>query len=316
MARLPEFFLVGAPKAGSTALWRFLDAHPEVWMSPIKEPNYFAREVREENFEAGLRRRVELERRELRAYFDAPVLAKRAGGIISAWEDYVRLFAEAGDKKAAGEASVCYLWSATAAELIAETIPQAKILVLLRDPAERAFSEYLQGVSNGSVRWSFREQIERNLCDKSGKLSVHFPFLELGLYSGQVERYIERFGKNVWIGFYDDFRERPAEVFAEICRFVGVKDDVRADLTRRYNEAEPPRFAGVAWAKRSGVWERAARLAPKRVRPVVRKALTKRPGTVRMEARDRAMLVDFYREDIEKLEGMVGRSLEGWLRVE
>ena len=316
MERLPEFFLVGAPKAGTTALWRLLDAHPEVWMSPVKEPNYFALEVREENFEAGLRRRMERERRSLRKYLDAPVLGKRAGGIVREWEDYLRLFAGAGDRKAAGEASVCYLWSATAAELIAEKIPRAKILILLRDPAERAFSEYLQGVSNGSVRWSFREQIERNLRDRSGRISVHFPFLELGLYAGQVGRYRERFGKNVWIGFYDDFRERPAEVFAEICRFVGVSDDVPADFTRRHNEAEPPRFADVGWMKRSGVWDRAARLMPPKARPVVRKALTRAPGTVRMGARDRATLVDFYREDIGKLEEMVGRSLKGWLRVE
>jgi hypothetical protein len=316
MARLPDFFLAGAPKAGTTALWRFLDAHPEVWMSPVKEPNYFALEVREENFEAGLRRRMERERRSLRKYLDAPMLGMRAGGIVREWEDYLRLFAGAGDKKAAGEASVCYLWSATAAERIWETIPRAKILILLRDPAERAFSEYLQGVSNGTIRWSLREQIERNLRDKSGKISVHFPFLELGLYAGQVTRYVERFGKNVWIGFYDDFRERPAEVFAEICRFVGVKDDVPADFTRRYNEAEAPRFAGMGWMKRSGVWARAARLVPPKVRPVVRKALTRRPGTARMEARDRAVLVDFYTEDIRKLEGIVGRSLEAWLRVE
>ncbi len=316
MARLPEFFLVGAPKAGTTALWRFLKDHPDVWMSPVKEPNYFALEIREENFEPGLRRWVERTQRNFRKYLDAPVLERRAGGIVTEWEDYLRLFSGAGEKKAAGEASVCYLWSATAAERIAEKIPQAKILMLLRDPAERAYSEYLQGISNGSIRCSFREQIQRCLRDKSGQMSAHFPFLEFGLYAGQVERYRKRFGKNVWIGFYDDFRERPAEVFADICRLVGVRDDVPMDFTRRYNEAEPPRLPGVGWMKWSGVWERAARVVPARVRPVLRKALTRRPGTVPMEARDRAMLVDFYREDIGKLEGTVGRSLEGWLRVE
>jgi hypothetical protein len=316
MARLPDFFLVGAPKAGTTALWRFLQAHPEVWMSPVKEPNYFAREIRVENFEPGLRRRVEKAQRKFRKYLDAPVLDRRAGGIVTEWEDYLRLFAGAGGRKAAGEASVCYLWSSTAAEGIAGKIPQAKIFMLLRDPAERAYSEYLQGISNGSIRWSFQEQIQRYLRDKSGQMSAHFPFLEFGLYAEQVERYRKRFENNVWIGFYDDFRERPADVFAGVCRFVGVREDVPMDFIRRYNEAEPPRFSVVGAMKWSGVWERAARVVPSRVRPVIRKALTRRPGTVRMEPRDRAMLVDFYREDIRNLEGIVGRSLEAWLRVD
>ncbi len=190
------------------------------------------------------------------------------------------------------------MWSPTAPIRIAETVPDAQILVMLRDPAERAFSQYLQGVSNGAIRWSFREHIERNLRDNSKRISVHYPFLEFWRYACQIGAYLERFWKNVRIGFYEDFRDRPREVFRNICRFLGVDEEFSPDMQRRHMEAEAPGWRAVSWLKRSGLWERAARVTPGRLRPFVRRALRRRPGGVRMEAEERRMLVDYCREDI------------------
>ena len=142
MLKLPNFFLVGAPKAGTTSLYHYLDQHPQIYMSPIKEPHYFSTEIREKNCEPELRRMMARDKAALREYLAGPMRQKRFGGIVERWEDYLGLFDDAEDQPALGEASVCYLWSRTAPQEIAGRIPRARILVMLRDPADRAFSQY------------------------------------------------------------------------------------------------------------------------------------------------------------------------------
>ena len=313
--RTPNFFIAGAPKAGTTSLYSYLDQHPEVYMSAIKEPNFFAGEVREENFDPKTRRAMARDRRDLRKFLSGPMDDKRFGGIVTAWEDYCRLFSNAGNELALGEASVCYLWSPTAPERIAEKIPDAKILVMLRDPAERAYSQYLHGLSNGAIRWSFREHIQRNLRHGSTRFCVHYPFLEFGLYAEQLRGYLERFGQNVWVGFHQDFQERPLEIYRDICRFLGIGEEFSPNMDRRHLESQVPRLNSVGWLKRSGFWQSAAPMVPSSVRPLARRMLIRRPGTDRMDAADRSYLVDFYREDICKLAGLLGRDLTCWLRA-
>src|SRR5689334_12796832 len=126
--RLPNFFLAGVPKSGSTSLHRYLQQHPDVYMSPIKEPHYFADEVRLENFGDDFRRRAEPMQQVLRDYLAGPMTTGCSAGPVSEWPDYVRLFRHASVEKAVGEASVCYLWSQTAARNIAARIPDAKML--------------------------------------------------------------------------------------------------------------------------------------------------------------------------------------------
>jgi hypothetical protein len=302
MPRLPNFFIVGAPKTGTTSLYHYLDQHPEIYMSAIKEPHYFAAEIREENCDPNLRRTMARENRALREFLSGPMREKRFGGIIADWEDYVRLFANATNESALGEASVCYLWSPTAPARIVERIPDAKILVMLRDPADRAFSQYL------------REHIQRNLRHCSGQFNVHYPFLEFGLYSEQLGRYLERFGQNVWVGFHEDFKNHPMEVFQSICRFLGVASEFSPDMAHQHLEAQVPRMATIGWLKRSSFWQAAARVTPPSLRPLIRRRLIRRPGATRMDPVDRHYLLDFYREDIRKLASLLGRNLDGWLR--
>jgi Sulfotransferase family len=308
MPRLPNFFIVGAPKAGTTSLYWYLDQHPQVYMSPIKEPNFFASEIRERNFDPKLRR-------SLRKSLSGPAGEKRPFDIVADWEDYIRLFANAAEESALGEASVCYLWSPTAPERIAERIPHAKIIAMLRDPAERAFSQYLHGLGSGVIRCTFREYIQRSLHRRSELISVHYPFLEFGLYSNQLSRYLERFGRNVWIGFHEDFKSRPLDVLNDICRFLEVADEFSPNMDRQHREAQVPRLSSIGLLKRSGLWRAAANITPSRLRPHIRRALTRGPGTTRMDPADRRYLVDFYREDIGKLARIVARDLDAWLLV-
>ena len=278
MPRLPNFFMVGAPKAGTTSLYHYLDQHPEIFMSPIKEPNLFATEIRMENLSDELRGDAEEDRRELEEYLRGPMLEKRFGGMISEWADYQKLFQNAKGEKAVGEASVCYLWSKTAAANIRERIPQAKIIMMLRDPCEIAFSLYLQSVAGGHIRGSFRETIEACRRNTSEKFSIVYPFLELGLLHEQVERFLDAFPReNVLILYYEEYRERPSEVFAQIFRFLSVDPAFAPDTSRRYHEF------------RQGANK------------------TADPG-------DRDYLIAYYGEDVMRLSGLLDRDLGAWVR--
>ena len=315
MGRLPNFFVVGAPKAGTTSLYHYLDQHPQIYMSPIKEPHFFAAEVRPENCDPNVRRALAQENRGLDEFLSGQMREKRFGGIVTSWEDYVHLFANSNREAALGEASVCYLWSPTAPSQIAKKIPDAKIIVMLRDPADRAFSQYLQGLGSGAIRWSFREHIQRNLRHHSAQLCVHYPFLEFGLYAEQLGRYLERFGQNVWIGLYEDFKKRPMESFQKICQFLGVAPEFLPDMTRQHMEAQVPRIPAVGWLKGAGLWQAAARATPASLRPLIRRTLIRRPGVTQMDPADRRYLVEFYREDIRKLASILDRDLDGWLTL-
>jgi len=314
VSRTPNFFIVGAPKAGTTSLYSYLDQHPEVYMSAIKEPHYFSGEIREENFDPQTRRAMPHEHRDLRKFLSGPMHEKRFGGIVTEWQDYCRLFSNARNELALGEASVCYLWSSTAANRIAERIPDAKILVILRDPAERAYSQYLHGLSNGAIRWSFHEHIERNLRHRATQFCVHYPFLEFGLYSEQLRRYQEQFGQNVWVGLHQDFEDRPLEIYRDICRFLSIGDDFSPSMDRRHLESQVPRLSSVGRLKGSGFWQAAAPRVPLGARSLMRRVFIRRPGTNRMDPADRNYLVDFYRDDICRLADLLGRDLTAWLR--
>ena len=153
-------------------------------LAPEIEPGNFSEEFREP---------VERELLALREYLDGPMTDRRFGGLVREREQYSKLFKNVRDERAIGEASVCYLWSAEAARNIRNEIPAAKIIMILRDPADRAFSQYLHAVTNGLFAGSFREMLQASLANRGNKFGVLYPFLELGMYSQQVIRYQELF---------------------------------------------------------------------------------------------------------------------------
>jgi hypothetical protein len=308
---LPNFFIVGAPKAGTTSLYHQLDQHPEVYMSPVKEPCYFASEIRLENFAEEYQPRVNRDAHALQQYLAGSLVEKRFGGMISEWADYLKLFQNGSSAKAIGEASVCYLWSQTAAKNIASKIPNAKIIMILRDPAERAFSQYLHTVADGLVCRSFREQIELSI-ENNGKFSVLHPFLDLGLYHDQVKRYLEHFPRqNLRIYLYETDHER---ILLDVLKFLNLDPSFVPDTSERHLEKKVPRsIAPAFFLKKYGLWQQAQRWIPGALQPLVRAAVFRERKTLRMEPEARKYLIDYYREDIRRLACLLDRDLEAWL---
>jgi hypothetical protein len=315
MNHLPNFFLVGAPKAGTTSLYHYLAQHPEIYMSPIKEPCHFSAEIRPENFSDEMRAGVQAAFEEQRKYLQGPMTEQRSGSVGMDWDDYVKLFMNVKTETAVGEASIKYLWSKTAAASIRGKIPHAKILMVLRDPVNRAFSDYLEAVTAGALRCPFREYVESCLSSEGGKISLLWPILETGLYYESVKRYLNQFPReSIRILLYDDYRAEPASVLAEVFRFLGVDSGFKPDLSKRHNEPRVPRFIYLNrfFNKRSAL-NGFATLCPSALKPLLRKLWVQPRDRIAVSPSDREFLLSYYRDDIGKLARLLNRDLTAWL---
>jgi hypothetical protein len=313
----PDFFIAGAPKAGTDALYYELDQHPQIYMSPLKEPCYFSSEIRVEHFEPGLRRRMQDESESVRKFIHGPMTEKRFGGIVSEWDDYLRLFAQVREEKAVGEGSVCYLWSQTAARAIASRLPKARIIIVLMDPAERAFAQYLKSVSDGTVAGSFREHLDACFCRTDRQLGVLHPFLEFGLYAQQVRRYMELFpARQLSISLFEDAQRDPRGWFSGILEFLGVDPSFVSEAGRGHYHPNVPKFVRVSQILQSrGAWKTLGQIVPEGLRPGLKRLLYKQRETLAMEAADRARLIEYHRSDVESVQNLLDKDLSHWLRV-
>ncbi len=316
--QLPNFFIVGAGKAGTTSLYSYLRQHPQIYMSPVKEPSHFATEIRVEAFSEPLRRHNEIQSRALPGALNDGKACKPSGWIVSEWEEYVRLFAGVDRETAIGEASAAYLWSATAAANIRARIPHAKIIMILRDPAERAFSQYLHQVSVGLTAATFREHVRT--CErtqgKGGRLSIWHPFLEIGLYYWQVKRYLDLFPRHqIRIYWYEEAWRRPASLVAGVFDFLGVDAAFQPDLSERSLERRAPRLTGLHHLlKRSGLWYPLKGMLPVQLTSSLRRLAFRRGKSLRIHPTDRQYLIDYYRHDIQQLSTLLDRDLSAWTR--
>lgn len=313
---LPNFFIVGTGKAGTTSLYEYLKQHPDIYMSPVKEPGYFAEEIRAQNIDKQLLGRLAVQSRELAKVLHDGEPTAQFGWLAGEWEDYLRLFRQVGNQKAIGEASAAYLWSQTAARNIQAVIPRARIIMMLRDPTERAFSQYLHQVAVGLTRSNFFEHLEECARDDHSKLSHRYPFLEIGLYYQQVKRFLDLFPREqIRVYWYEEAWREPAELLADVFTFLGVDPAFPVDISRRSLERRRPRsVAAHYFLKQFGVWHPLRALVPDRLRPYLRRAAFQTDKAPRMEARDRAFLVDYYRDDVTRLADLLGRDLSAWQR--
>ena len=310
---LPNFFIVGTGKAGTTSLHDYLGQHPQIYMSPVKEPCYFSPEIRAEYLSEETQKHVAKQSLHLAGLLDDGQPVKPLGWLAADWNDYVRLFQNVAGETAIGEASAAYLWSGTAAGNIRSRIPEAKIVMILRDPAERAYSHYLHQLAVGLTDSTFREHIQE--CERqSGKeLNIWYPFLEIGLYHEQVKRFFDAFPRNqIRIYEYEKDWRDPAGLLSGLFEFLNVDVNFRPDISRKSHERRAPRSAGIhRFLKRHGVWEQLKALVPLVFRPRL-SSVVFRSDSLTIEPADRKYLVDYYSDVVRKLETLLNRDLSGW----
>jgi len=286
---LPTFIIAGAPKAGTTSLYHYLSEHPEVFMSEPKEVNFFSRE--------------EIEAQGL--YY--PDFKART------LQEYEALFDRAGSAKAIGEGSVSYLFYPSVPIKIKETIPNVKIIILLRDPVERAYSHYLMDYRLGLVDVPFETIVTGN-SDHPKQELYYQQYVLLGMYYEQVRRYLDVFGSDqVRIYLQDDLKSRPVSVISDLYAFLGVDPSCLPDMGKQHNAFSMPKNRWVRALYSSARTRSFVKgLAPRSLRSRIRSTFFQTEQKPKMAESCRKYLKELYRDDVDKLEELIGRELSSW----
>ncbi len=298
--RLPDFLLIGAAKSGTTALFYYLGQHPDVFACPVREPNFFALEGHVLNF-AGPG--------------DRGTVGKNS---VTDLEIYGGLFADAEANRLAGEVSPLYLYHEHAPARIKQHLPDAKLIVVLRNPVDRAYASFLHLRRDGREPCTrFEDAITRETTRIQSNWEHLWHYYEMGRYATQLERYFALFDRSqIKLIRYEAFKRSPAEVVRECFDFLGVDNGFEPSFARRPNRSGEPRSRMVQWVigGRGRLKHTLAQILPEslkgRIVHRIQQINLKQPA---MEAEVRQMLQDRYREEIEKLQELTDWDLSGWL---
>jgi hypothetical protein len=305
----PNLFVVGAMKAGSSAVHDVLSRHPQIFMSIVKEPKYFA-------FLDETRRFAGPRDPDNHRYWTDPTR-------------YRTLFPDdAASRTYVGESSTIYLYSPSAARRIAEAVPGARIIAVLRNPVDRAYSHFNFVRQRGlEPESAFRRgwDLEEERTARGWGSMWHYK--KIGFYADQIERYFQVFPRQqTFIALYDDLRADPVRFYREILEFLELPFPSDLDTTRVVNPTSRPRVVAV-----EKVVNRARRILPD---PIRARFLNSHAGqllvktTIRplrklnfrpvlpLAPEDRQCAAEYYRPSIRRLEVLLGKSLERWLARE
>lgn len=292
----PDFFIVGAPKCGTTALHSALSSHPEVFMPRNKEPHFFARD-----------------------------LAIGKGWCVRDEGDYLGLFSAAGDAKRIGEASPWYLFSETAAKEIKAFQNDARVVILLRDPVDLIHSVHLQHLNTANEDLiSLRDALDAEPARARGERlpsGAPFPnclgYRAIGHLSIQVERFLDAFGsERVQVLLLDDLRADERGFLRDVCSFLEV--DADAELTMERRNPSRDLTAVDLMLKRlhyrtrlvSGLQRKLPYAAKSLYRGAVRLLPAKRRVGISPELR--AELSAELHDDVQRLSQLINRDLSAW----
>jgi hypothetical protein len=298
---LPNFFIVGAAKAGTTALYRYLRQHPEVYLPAVKEPRFFSYDPSDATRYAG------------------PGAQELIDSVVKDLATYESLYQGVTHEKAIGDASPAYLPSPVAARRIHQSVPDARIVAVLRNPIERAYSHFVYNVHTG---WEDEKDFERALALTEHRQREHWwrkwDYVRNGFYHEQLSRYYDVFQPDrIRVFLYEDLVADPQGLVAELLGFLGVDPLVQLDVSGRHNVSGLPKSERVnrLLSGPGPVRGAAKKLLPQGLRTGMRSRLERRNlHKPEMSPRVRALLRDVYREDISRLERLIERDLSGWSR--
>ena len=273
-------------------------------MSPIKEPAYFARAMLTPQF---FRHRGRA-KFDLKSYLDSPTRETVHLAYVTQWTDYVRLFERVESQSAIGEASTFYLQCPDAPGEIHVRIPDARIIIGLRNPIERAYSEYLMNCSIGFVRGAFIDIVE-------AERRQGFPLGGLiagSSYYQPVRRYLKTFGPaRVLVFLQEDLRDE-AGFQRRLCEFLEVEPRENSATIERRNATQLPRAGTLnRFLYRCGLKQMLSRMLPEKLK----EAGKKRYYTSRVApptTAERARVAAIFGGDIVQLESLIGRDLSSW----
>ena len=297
----PNFFIVGAPKCGTTALSEYLRAHPNIFFSQPKDTGFFAT--------------------------DFPNIR-----VVTRFEDYMALFHDVQPNHwRVGEGSVWYMYSYEAVPNIYKYNPEAKVIVMLRNPVDLVYSLHSQLLlSIDEDEKDFEKAWNLQELRKSGKripkkcrAPALLQYRDVGKLGAQMERLLEIFPKEqIKVILFDDFVSDTGAVYEDVLSYLGLNSDGRK-LFLRINESSeyrsqllgqftqtPPDSIVCVWKRIKDMF--GIRDFGHRVMNRLRKANTVIKPIMALNARLRLTLIDEFEEDIRSLEAIIGRNLSHW----
>ncbi len=293
----PNFLIIGAAKAGTSSLYHYLNEHPQIYMSPVKEPRFFAPELYTDYLKDPYRSGAKTHR-------SSPMST----------EEYFALFKDASSEVAIGEASTEYLYVPKTPERIKAQLPDVKLITVLRDPAERAYSAFCYQVRDGCEQLTFEEalaQEEERRVKKKRWPGWHYK--RVGFYYDQIKRYFDLFDRaQIRVYLYEDLQFDSGAVVQDACRFLNVEDTFTPDLTRRNVSAIPKNMALQNLLIKDNPLKTIVKpFIPNGLRKSIRSQNLKQKPALSAEIRQK--LIADYREDILNLQTLIQRDLSSWI---
>ena len=295
----PNFLIIGAARSGTTALTHFFKQHPQIFMSEPKEPHFMAFANREVNFKGpgdeSLMNRI----------------------TVTKLEAYQQLFAAAQNKVAIGEGSVSTLYyHDQSIPNIKRYTPDAKLIVIFRDPVERAFSSFMYMTSRGLEPL---KEFEAALDDEDRRIDEGWHhiwhYVRMGHYAPQIAAFQKAFDRSQ-MRFYllEDLQADPMPLLKDVFQFLGVDDTFQPETDREINRSGKPKNRLVQTAMgllgRTVTLKRAIKtIIPARMREKIKAANLEHPEISKAA---RARLSRLYQDDIIAVEDLLGRKLNAW----
>ncbi|MBK4729080.1 sulfotransferase [Oxynema sp. CENA135] len=291
---LPNFIIIGVQKAATTSIYNYLKQHPQIYMSPAKETSFL-----EKNWDAEA---------------IAPEMKYNKVLSLESFEDQFR---DVTTETAIGTTSPnCHFLYETAADRILEYTPNAKLILILRNPIDRAYSDHLMHI---------RDAIDDKTLDDRLNSPSSF-IIRKGFYAEQLQHYRDRFPfKQIKVFLHDDLRKNTIEFMQEMYHFLEVDPNFIPDTTKKAQVSQVPKSKKLNRVLRNS--EKIAapilpilkRLFPFKVREGLRSlkskllALNTENKKPQLSEEHRRRLRDIYREDILKLQTLIERDLSHWL---
>lgn len=295
---LPDFLLAGSAKCGTTTIFQYLQRQSSVFLPELKEPFYFS---------FG---------NEKPTYTDARFNSK----VIWKTEEYVALFKNAKTSQLIGDASTSYLYTAektiqNVKSLYKEKASDLKIIVILRNPAERAFSHYTHLIRNGIEKLEFSEAITPQNIEQRSKEMWGFDYTGYGLYGAQMEVF-KNFFKHILVLDYQELAQ-PNQMMEKIYTFLDIKNPVKVEEKIEANPSGVPKSKFVTALIRSKRFKKIIKqITPSTALPIFQKMkdslLKKSIVKPKISEQDNQYLREFFRKDIEKLERILNKNFNSW----
>ncbi len=273
----PDFFIVGAPRCGTTSLHEYLNQIPDVFMC-TKECGFFS---------------------------------TYSNGRVESYDEYYNLFSTAESNQLIGESTAIYLRDPETPKKIYQANPNAKIIFMLRDPIERAFSHYLMYVKNGYENLPFSKKLEKYIENKAND-NFHNYIIMPSYYFNSINEYIRIFGKdNVKIIIYEEFAKKTKKIVTEILDFLNLDVELPTNLSKKYNDFSHPLGKSQNFIISNKLSKTLGKkFLPKSTRVSIKNLLSDKKSKPELTQNDISKLSNLFNVDVKNIQNLISNKLE------